>query len=147
MALLLTACSAAPAQPVDLDSVNERIDAVGNRIDLLTAEIDTLKGTIDVLTGAAIALERTVNQPIDLAKVNWGSFTGVVVRTSPPELDVTVDIGPCPDDQPRGFHQRYPGAVVSSSFHPLEPGVYCLRSLADEEWSEAGATIDIRDGV
>ncbi len=167
--LFLVACRpTTPGQSVDLGPLNARIDALTTAVDDLAAAVDALAievdgfeadfdaieddidgfdGTIRVLTEAAIALEGTVAKPIDLNRVQWGSFAGIVVHTSPPDLSVVIDIGPCPDDQPRGWGSPYSKELVASSFHPLEPGTYCLRSYATEEWLDSGVTITITPGV
>lgn len=145
--LLLAACDPTPAPPVDLSNVTAAVDALSTRVDDMAGRLDLLRADVTTLTDAAIQLQAAVAQPLDLARVQWGALTGVVVQTVPPNLEVTVQPGACPDGTPVGLNYVLDGQLIGTSFHPLPAGTHCLVSLADEEYQAAGVTVTVRDGV
>lgn len=134
----LTACNPQPQQPQDLSSLQTRLDDVGGRLDALRADVQQLQA-------AAVQLDANVRVNTDLSTL-LGGLTGVVVETWPPDLDVWIESGACPEDLPDGSF-GFSASAVGTSFHALSAGTYCIGIPETDTIAGAGQTITVPDGV
>lgn len=157
--------AAVDAVAANVQALSEQVDALAGRVDYLAAEVpnrvdalgedlaavagglDGLESDVEVLTRAALDLQETVTQPLDLANFNWGALTGVVVQTVPATAQVTIEPGECPDGTDDGYSTLWGNPVIGTTFHAAPAGTHCLRTLADEDFQESGVTVTIPDGV
>lgn len=127
--------------------VPTHVDALGEDLAAVAGGLDGLEGDVEILTRAALDLQQTVTQPLDLANFEWGALTGIVVQTVPATAQVTIEPGECPDGTDDGYSTLWGNQVIGTSFHAAPAGTHCLRTLADDTHRESGVTVTIPDGV
>ena len=145
----LVACQQPNTPVTDLAPVLTRLDAQGANLDAVRGELISLREKVEELRRAAVLLDVAVRDigKLDVASINWGALTGVIVHTSPSTLEVHVEPGECPEELSDGLALPPRNSVVGTSFHPLPAGTYCLTSAADDTHQAVGRTVVIPDGV
>lgn len=134
----VTACTNQPQQPQDLSALQTRLDNVAGRIDALRADVQQLQS-------AALQLDANVRVNTNLSTL-LGGLTGVVVESWPPDLDVWIESGACPEDLPDGSF-GFSASAVGTSFHSVAAGTYCVGIPETDTIEGAGQTVTVPDGV
>lgn len=111
----------------------------------MSARIDVLSQDVRQLQAAALALDATVRVNTDLSTL-LGGLTGIVVETWPPDIEVWIESGACPEGIETGRY-AISASSVGTSYHSLPAGTYCVGAPETDELQGAGVTLTVPDGV